>query len=458
MPEPDDIGLLTEYARHNSEEAFTALVERHVNLVYSVALRSVGHSDAAEEIAQAVFIILAQKAQGLSKRTVLSGWLYQTTRLTAANYLRTEIRRQKREQEAYMQSILNEADGGAGFQPAQTWQAGSLPHYNDWEQIAPLLDDAMERLGEKDRNAIVLRFFENRNLREVGTALGASEGVAKMRVNRALEKLRKFFTRRGVTLSAVAIAGAVSARSVQAAPVGLANSVTAVALAKGATASISTLTLIKGALKIMAWTKTKTAIVVCAVAAAATTTGVVGYKLVKSRPVLQSSAIDEVQADDTIRSQVTVEGINNSGMTITSNDFQDAILHVDRITDGSGQPIQFTTRRDGSLWRYTETFNKPIPPGGKIVETEEGTESGLIKPTGEPNVYQYRTDIMLGYGDVHRVEVIRLPAGAVLLEKQPADAVETTNDSRIELRIDKIIPSGGSLAVSCRYRLAANAN
>ena len=316
----------------------------------------------------------------------------------------------------------------------------------------------MERLGEKDRNAIVLRFFENKNLREVGTALGASEDAAKMRVNRALEKLRKFFTRRGVTLSAVAIAGAVSARSVQAAPVGLAKSVTAVALAKGAAASTSTLTLVKGALKIMAWTKTKTAIVVCAVAAAATTTGVVGYKLVKSRPVLQSSAIDEVQADDTIRSQVTVEGINNSGMTITSNDFQDAILHVDRITDGSGQPIQFTTRRDGSLWRYTETFNKPIPPGGKIVETVEGTESGLIKPTGEPNVYQYRTDIMLGYGDVHRVEVIRLPAGAVLLEKQPADAVETTNDSRIELRIDKIIPSGGSLAVSCRYRLAANAN
>src|SRR5208283_688288 len=235
MPEMNDIALLRQYAENNSEEAFAELATRHINLVYSVALRSVGNPHAAEEITQAVFIILAKKAQGLSQRTVLSGWLYQTTRLTAANFLRGEIRRQRREQEAYMQSLLNE------------------PGPEIWPQIAPLLDAAMDRLGEKDRNAIVLRFFENRNLREVGLALGASEDAAKLRVNRALEKLRKFFTKRGVTLSVVAIAGAVSANSVQAAPI---------ALAKGAAASGSTLTLIKGALKLMAWTKTKTAVVI----------------------------------------------------------------------------------------------------------------------------------------------------------------------------------------------------
>ena len=95
----------------------------------------------------------------------------------------------------------------------------------------------MGRLGEKDRNAIVLRFFENKNLREVGAALGASEDAAKMRVNRALEKLRKFFTKRGVTLSAAAIAGAVSANSVQAAPAALAKTISAVAVAKGAAAA-----------------------------------------------------------------------------------------------------------------------------------------------------------------------------------------------------------------------------
>ena len=130
-----------------------------------------------------------------------------------------------------------------------------------WPRIAPLLDDAVAGLREKDRQAIVLRFYEGRNLREVGLALGASEDAAEKRVSRALEKLRKFFTKRGVSSTAAIIAGAISANSVQAAPVALAKSVTAVAMAKGAAASGSTLTLIKGALKIMAWTKAKTAIV-----------------------------------------------------------------------------------------------------------------------------------------------------------------------------------------------------
>ena len=270
MPEMDDIELLAQYARDNSEAAFATLVTRHVNLVYSTALRSVGKPHAAEEITQAVFIILARKAQGLSQRTVLSGWLYQTTRLTAANFLRGEIRRQRREQEAYMQSLLNE------------------PEPEIWPQIAPLLDVAMERLGEKDSNAIVLRYFENKNLREVGLALGASEDAAKMRVNRALEKLRNFFTKRGVTLSGMAIAGAVSANSVQAAPIGLAKSVAAIAIAKGAAASGSALTLVKGVLKIMAWTKAKTAIVAgIGVLLAAGTTSVV-IKEVESPSVDES--------------------------------------------------------------------------------------------------------------------------------------------------------------------------
>ena len=188
MPESDDIRLLKQYADENSEAAFAELVARYVNLVYSAALRSTGNAHAAEEITQAVFIILARKAKSFGGKALLSGWLYQTARLTAANYLRGEIRRQNREQEAYMQSILNEPESGA------------------WRQISPLLDDAMGRLGEKDRNAIVLRFFENKNLSEVGLALGASEDAAKMRVNRGLEKLRKFFTKRGVALSGTVIA------------------------------------------------------------------------------------------------------------------------------------------------------------------------------------------------------------------------------------------------------------
>jgi len=279
MPESDDIRLLKQYADENSEAAFAELVARYVNLVYSAALRSTGNAHAAEEITQAVFIILARKAKSFGGKALLSGWLYQTARLTAANYLRGEIRRQNREQEAYMQSILNEPESGA------------------WRQISPLLDDAMGRLGEKDRNAIVLRFFENKNLSEVGLALGASEDAAKMRVNRALEKMRKFFTKRGVALSGTVIAGAVSANSVQAAPVALAKTISAVAITKGAAAGGSTLALVKGALKIMAWTKAKTAVVAAAavILAAGTATPIVVHYY-KARASLLSANADQAMA------------------------------------------------------------------------------------------------------------------------------------------------------------------
>jgi RNA polymerase sigma factor (sigma-70 family) len=257
MTELDDQELLARYARDESETAFAALVARYVNLVYSAGLRFTDNPHHAEEITQAVFVILARKAGGLRRGTVLSGWLYQTARLTAANFVKGEIRRQRREQEAYMQSTLTEPEPAA------------------WEQFAPLLDEAMGRLGETDRNAIVLRFFENKTARQVAAALKLNEAAAHKRVSRALEKLHRYFSKRGVSSTTAIIAGAISAHSVQAAPVALAKSVTAIAVSKGAAASGSTLTLIKGALKIMAWTKAKTAIVIVGVSLATVTTPVV---------------------------------------------------------------------------------------------------------------------------------------------------------------------------------------
>ena len=126
-----------------------------------------------------------------------------------------------------------------------------------WNQIAPLLDGAMEKLGQKDHDALVLRFFENKNFAEVGAALGASEDAAKMRVNRALEKLHGFFTKHGISSTTAIIAGEISAHSIQAAPVALAKSVTAVAIAKGVAASGATLALVKGTMKLMMWIKLK---------------------------------------------------------------------------------------------------------------------------------------------------------------------------------------------------------
>jgi hypothetical protein len=121
-----------------------------------------------------------------------------------------------------------------------------------WNQMSPLLDEALATLGETDRQAVLLRFFENKSLAEVGSHLGTGEDTARKRVNRALEKLHRYFSKRGVSPTAAILAVAISANSVQAAPVMLAKIVTAVAITKGAAASGSTLTLIKGALKIMA--------------------------------------------------------------------------------------------------------------------------------------------------------------------------------------------------------------
>jgi RNA polymerase sigma factor (sigma-70 family) len=239
MQESRDSELLRQYVREKSDAAFAALVARHVNMVYSAALRKTGNPAAAQEITQAVFIILAQKADRLLPHPALSGWLYQTTRLTAANFLRTEIRRTRREQEAYMQSLSRQTE----------------PEL--WTQITPLLEDAMGDLGEKDRNALALRFFEGKSFSEIGAAFSVSENAARKRTDYALEKLRTCFFKRGVTSTTGSIAAAMSANSVQAAPALLAKTAAAVALAKGATASTSTLALVKGALKIMAWTNSK---------------------------------------------------------------------------------------------------------------------------------------------------------------------------------------------------------
>lgn len=261
----EDMNLVREYVHHGSEKAFAALVSRHLNLVYSVAFRHVRNAHLAEEITQAVFVILARKAAGLGGGTIVSGWLCRTARNVSTRALLMEQRRQRREQEAYMRSSLNE------------------PESDPWIQIAPLLDGALADLRDRDHDAISLRFFEGKSFKDVGVALGTSEDTAKKRVSRAVEKLRVFFARRGIAVSATAVSAAIAANSVQAAPVGLAGSVTFAAV-KAAPVTASTLTLIKTTLKLMAWTKLKTAIVVSAVVLAAAGTATVAIHHAQANP------------------------------------------------------------------------------------------------------------------------------------------------------------------------------
>ena len=217
MQSTDDSALLRQYLEDRSDAAFAALVARHINLVYSVALRHVGDPHQAEEITQAVFILLASKAAQLRHDKALSSWLFQATRLTASNFVRGETRRHRREQEAHMQAVQDESGSDV------------------WRQIAPLLDSAVGSLSEKDRQAIVLRFYEGRNLRDVGAALGASEDAAEKRVSRAVERLREFLAKRGVTAGASGLVVAISANAVQAAPVGLVVKISTAATVAGTT-------------------------------------------------------------------------------------------------------------------------------------------------------------------------------------------------------------------------------
>src|SRR5262249_18866548 len=162
-----------------------------------------------------------------------TGWLYETTRFTSRELLRARSRRQTREQESYMQSTLNDSDSETV-----------------WQQLAPLLEDAMARLSEKDRALVALRFFENKSIAETSSLLGIQEWAARKRLERAIERLRASFAERGVVVPALALTTAITANAVKAAPVALAKSVATVAAAKGFAASGSTLTLIKGALKV----------------------------------------------------------------------------------------------------------------------------------------------------------------------------------------------------------------
>lgn len=246
MSDVRDMELVREFGRNNSDAAFAELVRRHVNLVYSVARRCTGNDDDARDVAQAVFIILARKAGGLRAGTVLSGWLYETTRYTAARLLRSNARRHAREQEAYMQSTLEDSI---------TDEA--------WEKLAPHLEAAMSGLAERDRALLVLRFYENKSGPEAAALLGMRANTVHKRVARAMEKLRKSFMKRGVTLSAAVIAGALAANAVQAAPAGVAASVTAAA--SGASIPATLTLLVKGTMKAMTWLKLKFAIGVSAI-------------------------------------------------------------------------------------------------------------------------------------------------------------------------------------------------
>ncbi len=218
----NDINLLRRYVSERSEEAFAELVRQRIGLVYSAALRQLdGDAHLAEEVTQSVFTDLACKAPNLTRHSSLAGWLFTSTRYAAAAVRRANARRSNREQEAHaMSQVLQSAESGPS-----------------WEEIRPILDEAMHDLKGDDREAVLLRFFDQLPLAELGTRLGVSENAARMRVDRALERLRAALVKRGVTSTSAALAVVLTGQTIVAAPAGLAASVSQTALMSAATAS-----------------------------------------------------------------------------------------------------------------------------------------------------------------------------------------------------------------------------
>lgn len=249
-----DQELLREYLEHTSEAAFAELVRRHLDLVYDTGLRLVGGDAAlAQDVAQTVFIDLARKAGKLVSYATLAGWLHTRSRFAALDAIRAEQRRRARENEA---SVMND-------QLHDTTPDLDL----QWRQLAPVLDQALGDLKQSDRDALLLRFFKGKSLREVGEVLGVQENAARMRVDRALDKLRAILQSKGLTSTASALSGALAGYTLVAAPPGLLPALTGIALAAAAGSTGVTST----ALSFMTLTNLKVGIAGVAIVAGLTT-------------------------------------------------------------------------------------------------------------------------------------------------------------------------------------------
>jgi RNA polymerase sigma factor (sigma-70 family) len=334
----EDEELLREYVEGNSERAFSALVERHIDMVHFTAVRMLGDLDRARDVTQTVFILLARNASAIRNRRSLAGWLYRTARHTAARFRRAESCRQQRETSAF-DSWMNDQNST-----------------NIWEALAPHLDDAMGALGEKDQDALALRFFQQKSLREVGEALGLSEDASQKRITRALEKLRAYFSRRGIAASLPLLTAVLHANAVQGAPIGLSSTIAASSFAAAPAAAHA------GSFiwNFMATTKAKLAIAAVIAATAVTTSIVLNDRNARSArssldtasakdgqllPKLATAAdapapksLDEIVAELHRLSALSNMSLRHAGVltlaeSVASRDIAAAIMRAERLSD-----------------------------------------------------------------------------------------------------------------------------
>ncbi len=361
-----DHNLLRQFTREPrtsaGQDAFTELVNLHLNLVYSAALRQVRSPQLAEEVCQSVFTNLACHAANLDADTVLTAWLYQVTRHTAIDVVRREARRQAREQIAFQMSTMND--------PAA-----------EWSHIEPLLDEAMDSLDAADRTAILLRFFENKSLREVGEALGASEDAAQKRVSRAVERLREYLGKRKVAVGASGLVALLSANAIQAAPAGLAGTIATGAVV-ASTAVSTTTTAIAITKSIAMTTLTKTIII----AAAAGAIAVCGY---------QARQVSSLRAQVRLLEQ---QGQQNSGLS-------NLLRELQRDRDRATNALAALTAENAALKKNPNDVLRLRGEVGRLRQENAamGSSSALSKVTAKAESRKLLRDQQkLGMGMIYK--------------------------------------------------------
>jgi RNA polymerase sigma factor (sigma-70 family) len=338
----DNQDLLHQYVENQDERAFAELVARHLDVVYSTALRRCGGNAAlAEDVTQTVFISFARQARTLQKHTALGGWLYRHTCFTASKALRSERRRTNREQEAFVMQSINKADEDEAV----------------WQAMYPLLDEGLSCLSERDRDAVVMRFFERHPFRTVGTALNTTEDAARVRVDRALEKLRTFFFRRGITLSVATLSSVLLEKAVHAAPAGLSTSVPATAMANAETTTT---------LDLLQWTlqaNLKTIVIVAGIlllVPAVVTTWLVGRN---SRSAERPSATAPAPVVDTQTGNAVPRLANNhfANRAILGTPGRISRTNLRADTEGD-ERIQSGSMRWGATlwWKWTAPASGPV--------------------------------------------------------------------------------------------------
>jgi RNA polymerase sigma factor (sigma-70 family) len=333
-----DLDLLDQYARENRQEAFAALLDRHLKLVFSAALRQVRSPELAEEVAQSVFADLARSAGKLEPKTILTAWLYQVTRRTAIDMVRRESRRQLREQIAFDMTNMN-------------------ANSSEWTAIEPLLDEAMETLDPSDRTAILLRYFEDKSLREVGQTLGTSEDAAQKRVSRALDLLREYFSKRGRSVAVGGLAAILTAHAAQSAPAGLKAAILTSAAFSGAGAPVlGTI----GITKTIAMTTLQKALIGATLAAAVTTGLYEGQRasaLQEKLLTFQRQPAPSAGQNDALRQQLEEANrqlaalqAQNEGLRKDAADVARLRGQVDRLRDSTSRSNNDPASAAAKLW------------------------------------------------------------------------------------------------------------